>query len=152
MQQAHVWRVLREDTHVGASHTPPLTRANYSTVSAAAPFSSLGAGMQPTTPLLQALNGTLCLFSVLGRGNSCLWIWVSALGSEGSALAAQTIQWLKGQRAQGQELHSQLQICTADVLQPPSTIHDIQSECEFQGLLLRWCGGVRNETLWSHTP
>lgn len=134
-----MWRVLREDAHGGASHTQPLTLTNYSMVSSAAPFSRLKAGMQPTTPLLQALNRTLCLFSVLARGNSCLWIWVSALGSDGSAVAVQTIQWLKGQRAQGQQLHSQLWICTADVLRPPpTTLFMMYSRCVSPRSTLRY--------------
>lgn len=98
-----MWCVLREDARIGASHTQPLTLADTSflMVSMAAKVSRLEAGMSPTTPLLQALNRSLCLFSVLTRGNSCLWMWVSALGSEGSDLEIQMIQQLRGQGPQG---------------------------------------------------
>lgn len=68
---------FREDTHVGASRTQPLIPSPIIRQRSAPlqrPFPpSLGAGMQPTTPLLQALNRTSFVYFLSApRGNSRL--------------------------------------------------------------------------------
>lgn len=128
-QQAHVWCVLPEDTHVGASHTQLLTLANYSTVNSATPFSRLGAGMQPTTPLLQALNRTLCLFSVLSRGNSCLNL------SQRAGLRRFSFRSTddpKVRKLKDKSFTLSWGSARQMFSHPHPNVHDVQLECEFQ--------------------